>query len=159
MDRRTPPRADLDLLPMMNLVSLLIPLLLMGTQLVALSTIRVTQPMVAPTPGLPTEQLALVVRIEPEGFYVEGAADVLGEEVFAVPCVGRCASTSDWPVGELLEALVAVKAAHPSARSVTVVPDARVTYQVIVRTLDATRSHQVDGRPQALFPEASIHSR
>ena len=46
MDRRSPPRNELHLLPMMNLVSLLIPLLLMGTQLVALSTIRVTQPLI-----------------------------------------------------------------------------------------------------------------
>ena len=48
MDRRSPPRHALNLLPMMNLVSLLIPLLLMGTQLVALSTIRVTQPLIGP---------------------------------------------------------------------------------------------------------------
>jgi hypothetical protein len=157
MDRRAPQRHELNLLPMMNLVSLLIPLLLMGTQLVALSTIRVTQPLVGP--GVPGEKLDVTVRIEPEGFFVEGAEEVLGDASFAIPCPSACEATGDWPHEALTEALVRIKDSAPATRAITLVPDARVTYQVMVRTLDASRAHRVGGEHRELFPEASIQAR
>ncbi|TNE92122.1 MAG: hypothetical protein EP330_02920 [Deltaproteobacteria bacterium] len=159
MDRRQSDRSDLNLLPMMNLVSLLIPLLLMGTQLVALSSIDIAQPAAAPTPGPVSDDFHLVVRIEPEGFFVDGAEDVLGEASLHLACEERCTDKDDWPHDELVQRLVEVKEAHPAETRVMVIPDSRVTYQVIVRTLDATRARKAHGEWQELFPEASIGSR
>lgn len=157
MDRHREDRAELNLLPMMNLVSLLIPLLLMGTQLVALSSIEVQTPRVGEHSD--AEALNLSLRIEPHGFVLEGAQGVLGSNAHAIPCPGGCDRTDDWPIDELVQRLIEVKAAHPATEQLAVIPDSAVTYQVIVRTLDASREHRVAGERRELFPTVRIGSR
>ncbi|MCO4748122.1 MAG: biopolymer transporter ExbD [Proteobacteria bacterium] len=152
-------RSELNLLPMMNLVSLLIPLLLMGTQLVALSAVEVTQPASAPIGDVDPDELHLVVAIEPTGFVVQGAEDVLGEASLDLPCASACAKVADWPAEELQQRLAEIKAAHPTVRALTVLPDARIDYQTIIRTMDVSREHKVAGETHELFPIVSIAAR
>ena len=158
--RRTPDRSELNLLPMMNLVSLLIPLLLMGSQFVLLSTVQVSVPAVAPstTPAVP-DDMRLVVHIEPTGFEIHGAETVFGVDVVELPCPRDCVGSADWPTEALTERLAEVKAAYPSLARVVVVPDSKVAYQTIIKTLDASREHQVSGVSEELFPMVQIAAR
>jgi biopolymer transport protein ExbD len=152
-------RSELNLLPMMNLVSLLIPLLLMGTQLVALSAVEVDLPAASPAGAVDPDELHLVIAIEPTGFVIRGAEDVLGEDALDLPCASVCAKVADYPADELQDRLAEVKAMHPTVRALTVLPDSRIDYQTIIRTMDVARERKVAGVEQELFPIVSISDR
>ena len=168
----------LDLVPIMNLVTILIPFLLMAAQFVHLAVIDSTLPAI----GQPTEveeeppdkpPLVLTVALTDRGFTVTGADAVLnpegaGGEAAApaegedkpptVPCNsgGTCSGVDDYNYKELTRILGLIKDEYPDDENVILLPESRIKYEVIVRVMDATREDQenknADGTFRTLFP-------
>jgi biopolymer transport protein TolR len=161
---------DLDLVPIMNLVTILIPFLLMASSFVSLAVIDSTLPAIgAPPPEVTDpdeEKLNLSVIITDEGFTIAGADAVLGgtaegeETGPTVPCKKLgCPSPEAYDVKELTKILGQIKDRFPDEENVILVPESSVSYESLILTMDASRSDpstKVDGKPRDLFPYVVI---
>ncbi len=163
MSNRIEPAADLNLVPIMNLVTILIPFLLMAASFVSLAVIDSALPAICATgcgedkPGPPVEHLRLSVLITTAGFAVSGTGAPLGVETdengtVPVLCPGACVSWEDYPHAELSKVLVDVKDAHPTATEVIIVPGGKVDYATLIKTMDTTRA----AGKRELFPGVVI---
>lgn len=164
---------DLNLVPVMNLVTILIPFLLMAAEFVSLAVIDSTLPAIGPPQPVEEEPdkppLNLSLAITDMGITVLGADAVLhpegappiaeGEErPPTVPCSsgGKCTGLEDYDWGELTRILALIKDEYPDDENVILVPDQRVKYELIVKTMDASREDRdnrgPDGEARTLFP-------
>jgi biopolymer transport protein ExbD len=157
---------DLDLVPIMNLVTILIPFLLMASQFVSLAVIDSTLPAIGAPPEEttePEETLNLTVAITDEGFTVAGSDAVLQSEVAegeepepTIPCPNSlCSSVADYDVKELTRLLSDIKERWQDEENVILVPEASVEYEVLVATMDAAREDpetKVGDKAASLFP-------
>ena len=169
---------ELNLVPIMNLVTILIPVLLLSVQFINLALIDSTLPAIgAPQETPPDEDeeppLVLSVLITAKGFTIAGADAVLkpeggdapaappaeGEEAEpTVPCTddGQCATPEDYDYVELTRLLAKIKDEYPDDENVILVPESDIMYEVIVRTMDASRDDlenpNPDGTRRSLFP-------
>jgi biopolymer transport protein ExbD len=166
----------LNLIPIMNLVSILIPFLLMAAQFVHLAVIDSTLPAIGDPQETPPDeddepplQLSLVLTsrgitvagadaiLKPEG--AEGAAEPIEgeEEQPTIPCKDpNCATAESYDYEELTRILGLIKDEYPDDENVILVPESRIPYEVIILTMDASRqdsnSSADDGQPRTLFP-------
>ena len=173
---------ELNLVPIMNLVTILIPVLLLSVQFMNLALIDSTLPAIGPPPDTPPEEdedppLVLSVLITAKGFTIAGADAVLkpegeaaaapapaeGEEAEpTVPCTddGQCGTPEDYDYAELTRLLALIKTEYPDDENVILVPESEVVYEVIVRTMDASRDDlenpNPDGTRRSLFPYVVI---
>lgn len=145
---------DLNLLPIMNLICLLIPFLLLAAQFVKVGVIMVETPHVTRGPGnqTPKERLDLTLVLTNEGYYLKSSK---GSECPAGVAADRklCFKRED---GKLtpkvlkdlqlhLWRLYAAKYKsfpfpHPDDKhAITVTPEPNVPYDDLVKTLDTIR--------------------
>ncbi len=153
--RRPMREGNLELLPVMNLVTILIPMLLMAAQLAELAAIDTTLPAVAKSDPVPPpgDTEPLVLRISRGGVQLRGVpTDV--EVARELRCIGDvCAKVTDYPLAELTASLEAVKASRPDDDAVTIDPMGDVPYGVLVAVMDAAR--ETDTRAP-LFPRVTV---
>lgn len=178
--RRQEDSQELNLIPIMNLVTILIPFLIMAAEFVQLSVIDSTLPAIGPPqpveeePDKPPLNLSLAITgkgitvlgadavLNPEGAG-EGAAAaapaVEGEErPPTVPCKsgGTCTGVDDYDWDELTRILGLIKDQYPDDENVILVPDQRVRYEIIVKTMDSSREDKktktADNKNRTLFP-------
>lgn len=170
---------ELNLLPIMNLMTILIPMLLMSAQFVSLAVIDSTLPAIsnvnsAPSEAQPEEQkpdeqpLMLTVFIASDGFTIAGndpdlmpPADGSGAAAQnKVPCTGECATPDSYDYKGLTAKLGAIKGRHVKEENVILVPSPKLPYEVLVRVMDAAREDTVnrtaDGKAKSLFPYVVI---
>jgi len=157
---------ELDLVPIMNLVTILIPFLLMAAQFVTYAVIDSTLPAIGPPQPPdenedPKEPLNLSVFITDKGYTVAGSAAILktegsgeeGEEkgptieCLTPGCVfsteeGGDGAKSAYDVEKLTELLTTIKDEYPDEQNVILVPEASVPYEVLIVTMDATRENK-----------------
>ena len=164
----------LDLIPIMNLVTILIPFLLMSAQFVHLSVIDSTLPAIGPPQEVPPDEdtdppLMLTIAITDQGFTLLGDNGVVTGEPAegaepdpeatpepTIACRSRpCDGVDAYDYKELTRMLGLIKDEYPEDENVILVPESRVPYEVIVLTMDGSRedpSTKVDGSPRTLFP-------
>ncbi len=146
-------KIDLDLVPIMNLVTILIPFLLLSAQFVQVSAIDVSPPAAVSVDPPVDEPLALRVQIDEMGFSVHTSGAAL-EEPVAIGCVGGfCRSPGAWDTRGLQEQLRELKRDFPNEVAMILQPSADIPYEVVVAALDASRATR-DGLE--LFPAVSI---
>jgi len=156
--RKDDKAAELNLLPVMNLVTILIPLLLMSAQLVQLAVIDSTLPAITNEPAPPRPDptvtpLQVSLGISRSGLTLMGVERVFGEEDTSLPCAGGvCATVDSYDFAGLTAKLIEVKDAHPEADVLILVPDERVSYEVLVSAMDAARQDS----DRLLFPNVTI---
>lgn len=176
--RRGQDEVPLDLVPIMNLVTILIPFLLMSAQFVHLAVIDSTLPAIGPPQETPEEDdeppLMLSIAVTDQGFTIigdngvvtgdpdaegeEAAAPVEGEEAEpTVPCTERpCSGPESYDYEELTRLIGLIKDEYPDDENVILVPESRIPYEVIVGTMDASREDREtkgdDGKARELFP-------
>ncbi|MFH1467733.1 MAG: biopolymer transporter ExbD [Pseudomonadota bacterium] len=164
---------DINLVPIMNMVSLLIPFLLMAASFVNLAVIDSALPAIGQPQQVeqdPDEKppLMLSLMITDRGITVAGADAVLhpegapelaeGEErPPTVPCKSDpCASPNDYDFDELTRLLALIKDEYPDDENVILVPESRILYETIVLVMDASRedvtAKKDDGSSRTLFP-------
>ncbi len=155
----------LDLVPIMNLVTILIPFLLMSAQFVTIAVIDSTLPAISSEPAPPDateeEKLTLSVAVTGEGFGILGADKVLVKDDPvngpAIPCRDpNCPRPDSYDYRELTKRLALVKDSYPDEANVILVPEGSIPYEVIVYTMDAAREDvedkDADSKPRELFP-------
>lgn len=156
---------DLDLVPIMNLVTILIPFLLMASSFVSLAAIDSTLPAIGqpPEPADPNDEppLNLSVAITDQGYTVMGSDATLkpeGEEKGAtIPCnKSNCPNPESYDTAELKRLLIQIKDRWEDESNVILVPESQVPYEVLVLTMDATREDPDtkgdNGLARELFP-------
>ncbi|MBW1876729.1 MAG: hypothetical protein JRI25_09160 [Deltaproteobacteria bacterium] len=150
-----------DLAPLLNLVSVLVPVVAMGAWLAFRASAFAPAPP-AKGPPDPVEPIpsVLEVHINSQGYLVVGATGALDpkrlrpDDSFHIPCHGgRCDSADDYDAPELTKVLVEIKAASPQQQRLSLVPAPQTPYVVIVRTLAAV---QEDTAHQKLFSWVEI---
>jgi len=177
--RRIKKDEELNLVPIMNLVTILIPFLIMAAQFVQLAVIDSTLPAIgAPQPSdeKPDKPpLNLSLAITDRGVTVMGADAVLYPEGApevaegedrppTIPCQsgGICTSVEDYNWVKLTAKLNLVKDEYPDEEdaNVILVPDNHIKYEVLVSTMDAARNDPgkpgADGKARMLFPNVVI---
>lgn len=165
--RKKMEEVPLDLVPIMNLVTILIPFLLMSAQFVSFAVIDSTLPAIGP-PVETTEEddekpLMLSIAITDQGYTVlgdngvvtgeaeEGAEEGDGTEP-TVPCTQRpCDGVESYNVGELTRLLGLIKDEYPDDSNVILVPESRINYEILVATMDASRDDK-ENEGRELFP-------
>lgn len=150
--RRTQARGELELLPIMNLVTILIPMLLLGATFVRLAVVDSSLPAIGPHSDDPPE-LKLTLHVTQEGLELEKVVKGSAADPQAFACsVAPCRGLADYRLADLSAALGEVKDAHPDAEDIVLVPSEDLRYEVLVAVMDATRT---DTRRE-LFPRAVI---
>lgn len=155
---------DLDLVPIMNLVTILIPFLLMAASFVTLAAIDSTLPALGepqPSTEKPDEEpLNLSVAITDQGFTVMGSDATLkpeGDQKGATLGCSKpdCPTPDSYDYKELTRLLAQIKDRWEAEENVILVPESQIQYEVLVLTMDATREDRetkVDGANRLLFP-------
>ena len=153
-----------DLVPIMNLVTILIPFLLLSVTFVNLAVVDSTLPAISPVPSdtIETERVRMMVAITDQGFVVRGNSAVLEGDPEA-EVKGRSLdllADGAYPFAELTDLMVQVKAAHPDEQNVVLIPENLVDYDTIIGTMDATRDWMPPGAQvkELLFPAVSLGS-
>ncbi|MEN0062921.1 MAG: biopolymer transporter ExbD [Myxococcota bacterium] len=160
---------DLDLVPIMNLVTILIPFLLMASSFVSLAVINSTLPAIGQEQEVEEDTdeppLSLKVAVTDEGFVVQGNDELLkgdGEtKGVVIDCKQTgCPGAEAYDVAELRELLIKVKDVNEDEENVILVPESTIPYEVLVMTMDATREDPETkgdgGLPRQLFPGVVI---
>ena len=152
---------ELNLVPIMNLVTILIPFLLMAAQFVSYAVIDSTLPAIGPPVPVEDEPeekpLNLSVMITDEGFTVsgnhpelenEGGGEEGEEKGSTIECITP-GCTFDRGAGETAEQAYDVRALRdllgrikddkPEEKNVILVPDSDLPYESLVMAMDATR--------------------
>ena len=161
---------DLNLTPIMNLVTILIPFLIMAAQFVQLSVIDSTLPAIGqPVPTDPPKPddkppLQLSLALSSNGINIMGADTVIypdGKPEFAegeerpptLPCIsgGECQNVEDYDWKTLREKLNLIKDEYPDDENVILVPNSDTQYEIIVRAMDTSRDDP-DADSRTLFP-------
>jgi len=152
-----------NLVPIMNLVTILIPFLLLTVTFVHLAVVDSSLPAITPPRPSDDPGLGLTVAITEDGFLVAGRTAILGEGSEAIGSIGEAteraptlarAADGEYPYDALTDLMVRIKADYPDETRVVLMPDLGVSYDVIIGTMDATRDHTPPGAParELLFP-------
>lgn len=148
-DRRLPDESpEINLVPVLDMVSLLIQVMLINAQFGSFAQI-------ASEPGRAAEKVAdtlsFQVEVAPMGYRARWTdAGTPREEV--IPCVEPCSPT-DYNDAALGRLAMRLKAEAPDQTSVVLRPDPAVPFEVAVRAMDAVRGELPD-RP--LFPDVVL---
>lgn len=168
---RTRPDDQLNLTPMIDMITCLMFFLLMFASVMPVVIIDAPLPKIASTADEvrkakdTTNTLEIMVYINKTGFEVrsEGA----GDKAFPVNTEGK------WPVEDLHNFLVQLKQKRPNTKEITLMPADDTPYSVMVEVMDAARElkkedpgftavpMEVWGKPESeqfnrLFPDVSI---
>lgn len=147
---------ELNLVPIMNLVSILIPFLLVAAQFVNLAVVDTSLPGIQKDSDEPVDppERQLSVAITNTRIMVLGANDVLGVEDtggFAIPAAGE-----DMDTAELTRVLGLVKDEAPEIEDIVLVPDGSISYEELIDVMDAARSESMAEGGRLLFPNQVI---
>lgn len=168
MARRREKDTELDLVPIMNMVTILIPFLLMSMQFISIAVIDSTLPAIGKASETKEEKdeekLNLSIAVTPKGFTIIGASGILGNakgDGATIPCLrDGCPGVEAYDTKKLTEMLGQIKDEYSKEENVILVPGSSVPYEVLIATMDASRedpntmiSRQGGGDvPRQLFP-------
>lgn len=163
-------QVEINLFPVMNLMVVLIPLLLSTVTFVRIGVIQLDLPPASLVPaketaGMPREEartLDLSVTITDKGFYLASALGVLrGPD--SGPYIPNKLGADGGEVYDyerlssvLLEIKRRVEGRFTDDQRVIIQAEPGVRYQVVISTMDAARSCEVDGRTVSLFPQVAL---
>lgn len=151
------PEEPLNLIPIMNLLTILIPFLTLSAVFMRLAVLPTTLPTMADASDAPAPEqqekkedekpkLNLTVSIIRDGFVVAGAGGVLGGAEDGGPTVPRKNGAYDFE--GLTAKLVEIKRSYPHEKDLILIPEMNLTndpnkidvdYQTIIDTMDAVR--------------------
>jgi biopolymer transport protein ExbD len=176
-ERKSVKEESLNLVPIMNLVTILIPVLLMAIKSVEIAVIDTTLPAIgAPSskpPDVPTKPpLNLSLGILKNGIQIIGANEFLypngappvSEGVKSPPTIpcksgGSCRNVDDYDWDDLNKKLVSIKKMAKDedrdSENVILVPDSTIRYEILVKTMDTSREDAND-KKSMLFPSVVI---
>ena len=156
---------DLNLTPLMDVMSNILFFLLasVGASIVALlpaATPTRSESAAAEEP--PVNQVLLNLQITDKGFVGSASNERLSREQtaalrFELPRRGSVSDPGwDLPYEELTKRLATIKEKYPASDTVIILPESRVPYEVIIRTMDASRGIGGGQKTSNLFTKVVI---
>ncbi len=155
---------ELNLVPIMNLVVCLIPIILFGTVMVKVGVVNVNAPRFGPMDGIAVEgpPLNLTLGIGDDGFRLKATgvdiSRLLDEEGlgFDAGFIPKKGAAYDYP--GLYNALMAIKVAHPDESLMSLAADPEIQFNVIVKTMDSVRYQLTDEvyADNTLYAQAAV---
>lgn len=151
---------ELDLTPYMNFVMILIPVIMQASEYIKLAMIPINLP---PAPGAstgggpveeePEETLDLAVAITSGGFTITAASARL-------PIIPLKDDEYDYEKlnQELWKLKQQAQGKYPDDTKIVIASGQDIRYEVIVKTMDATRVYQENSRSFMMFPDVSLSS-
>ena len=154
--------AQLDATPIMGLVSILIPMLLLGYAARNLVEVESRLPAI----GEQTDEappLLPVLTIDKNGFVLTGLDRIEGLDLeedgsLRLPCIDPgCPAVGAYDLAGLQSVMRQAKDEDPDARSLQLNPSGTVAYEVVIAAMDATRDEPdgLGGRRE-LFPDVTV---
>ena len=134
---------EVNLVPLLDMVSLLIMMLLVNAQIGTYSELETHLAGAAAEQS--TEALGLQVDITREGFLVSWSRDGARQER-SFPCGESCADPSRWDTDGLRGLAQELKRTHQAEQQVVLTPSEGVAFEVVIRAMDALRS-DIGGLP------------
>jgi biopolymer transport protein ExbD len=131
---------DLKLMPLMNIIIALIPMLLLSAVFLEVKVIETSLPRdaegatAAAEPATPP--LDLAVHVRGDLYVIEGH----GVSPLLVPRRDRSSAPDSSTTQLLAQALRAITASHPGTTEVRIVAEARTRYQEVIALMDVARS-------------------
>ena len=166
---------DLNLIPIMNLMVVLVPFLLLGAAFLHMSNIPASLPTHRPD-GVDDEErsdvvVTLSLQVQPDRLVLTGSAPELSEEDLAGLALELEREGTEEGEGRggfdlagFQSHLHGIKERYPKSDTLVVLPADGVRYQTLVRVLDAarevpsTQENGADGEHEPLFP-VTVFSR
>ncbi|MCB9735845.1 MAG: biopolymer transporter ExbD [Deltaproteobacteria bacterium] len=161
--RRTVQEAEEpNLIPVMNLMMTLIPMLLLGASFFHMAVIPTSTSQLtanqSDVPKTPT-QVAMNLMVEPDRMRLTASSVSLDEDTLAaLGATLPVKAGGTYDLDALAATLAKVKDAYPASTTLLVFPHDGLAYQTLVEILDRTREREVQrpGRakpePEPLFP-------
>ena len=160
---------ELNLIPIMNLFTALIPFLLLSAAFVQVQVITGSVPTIADGSDPVNEQKAydkrpvvVNVQITNRGYDVTVSGDELSKGELARLATRIKKKKKNYNSAGLTAHLKKIKALHPKSDTVIIAPGQKIKYREIVRVMDASREipGTTNGKKRYLFPKvvvASLH--
>lgn len=140
---------ELNLIPLLDMVSMLIQMLLVNAQFGVYSELRSS--VAGGTTEALGEELGLTVRIEADGYavqWLDGGNTVERRVACAAPC-----PPEGYDQVSLREILSDLHDQRPDESQVVLLPQPGVAFEAVVRTMDAV---QADAAGKPLFPDLVV---
>ena len=145
--------AELLLVPMIDIFTVLVTFLLMTAVFSRITIIQLDLPSAAAaSPSEPDFRLEVIVR--KEGFELTNGRDLIA----AIPTVN-----GEYDLKTLTEMALSLKREHPETETASVLMERGVNYDYLIRAMDAIRDTELPGngpgaRPMkvALFPKIAV---
>ncbi|MGH7595674.1 MAG: ExbD/TolR family protein [bacterium] len=159
---------ELNLNPLLDMMTVLIPLLLANAQFAKIGVIELNLPPAVSAAGsgsgsaIPKEEkrtLDLTVSVTDKGFYISSAVAVLTGAAGAAPAIPVNAD-GEYDFDALSQKLYEIKKkvgnefADPDA--IVIQAEPKIRYQILVSTMDAARSIRLDEKIVGLFPNVAL---
>lgn len=141
---------EINLVPLLDMVSLLIQMLLVNAQFGTYS--QVGTHLAGPAAEQSAEKLGLQVDVARTGFTVSWTENG-GRVERSLPCGQRCDDPAGFDAPGLRALAVHLKSTHVAEQQVVLSPGEGVAFEVIVRAMDALRADD-SGAP--LFPDLVV---
>ena len=146
------PHSELNLIPMMNLICLLIPFLLLSAAFIKVAVVEVNQPTIGPSPnpsnGETAKEPRFTLSITDQGYMIFVDGKKL-EGRFAGPTLPLL-PTGEYDNNGLRFMAREIKSQDPTKAQVMLSAEPDVEYQELIKVMDAVREDE-DRKP--LFPE------
>jgi len=160
----------INITPMMNLMVVLIPLLLSSAEFVRLGIIELNLPPAASgekvemEKEIPEEQLKeldLTVTVTDQGFFISSSLAVLAGDEANKPSIPMNNGQYDFEklTAKLYEIKHKAGSKFSDANEIIIMAESDITYQTIVKTMDASRKTEIEGKEVILFPNVSFSAR
>lgn len=157
---------ELNLVPIMNLFTVLIPFLLLSAAFIQVKVINASVPAIADGSDPEREQEAydqrpvvVNLQVQSAGYAVSASGeDLSAEELRKLTArIGR--KQREYDRDALQRYLVAVKQRYPKSDTIIIAPDPEIPYQRIIEVMDTSRELPgADGAKRYLFPKVVVTS-
>lgn len=154
---------ELNLVPIMNLFTALIPFLLLSAAFIQVKVINASTPAISEGSEVPEgadlRPVVMNVQITKQGYEVTASGDQLSKQELAALGTTIGKHERSYEPAKLTSHLRRVKHQHPKSDTVIIAPDPRVEYAEIVRVMDASREvpgSKEAGKKKYLFPKVVV---
>jgi biopolymer transport protein ExbD len=153
---------DLNLAPLMDVLSNVLFFLLAGFGAAIVSVLNASIPTVGDVSAEALEKarhtVTVILRVQDDGYSIQGQSTGLkpkDQESMRVhlPKIG-----DDYDTRSLSSFLYTIKTKYPASDTVIIVPDPTIKYEKIIETMDASRDYQRDtnAKPVEMFPSVVV---
>ena len=157
---------ELNLVPIMNLFTVLIPFLLLSAAFIQVNVVNASVPAIADGSDPERENEAIDKRpvvinviVDSKGYQVTASGDEMTPKELDAYKKFIQRTSDGYNTQALTDHLMGVKLEHPESDTLILIPGQKVRYAEIIRVMDASRkAPSTIGKAKYLFPKVVVAS-